>query len=168
MQKKFLIGVLLILGFCPVSSFGQASIQFNNQMSAISDSLMRQGTSWGKKLGEIMQGSKQYGDLAPSRLGIERYIDEQALTLTNMPDVSGSYKFRQTMLTYLKFEKDFCERVLKPFELFTAAATDAEIKTGVDNLIKEAAKEKDYTDEIHIVQDEYAKANNFVIEAKKE
>jgi hypothetical protein len=168
MQKKFLIGVLLILGFCSFKGFGQTPVQFNNQMSAITDSLMKQGTSWGKKLGEIVQGSKQYQDLAPVRLSVQNYIDQQTLKLTNMADISGSSKFQQVMLTYLQFEKSFCEQVLKPFESFTSATTNEEIKTSVDHLIKEAAKEKDYTDQIHIVQNEYAKANNYVIETKKE
>jgi hypothetical protein len=169
MQKRILIGVILILGFCSSKSFGQTTpIQFNNQMGEITDSLMKQGVTWGKKLGEIVQGSKQYQDLAPVRLSVQNYIDQQTLKLTNMPDISGSYKFRQAMLTYLQFEKSFCEQILKPFELFTAATTNEAIKTSVDNLIKEAAKEKDYTDQIHVVQFEYAKANNYVIETKKE
>ena len=163
MKIKSLVLIVLIVGLSLSKTFGQSPVEFNNQMSEIADSLFQKGNNWGKQLGEIAATSKQFEKLAPIRLSLEKYIFNQTTRLNEMKDVSGSYNFRQAMITYLQFEKQMVDSLIKPFESLSSASTDAVFKETVDKLLKGAAKEQGYLDQVHIVENEYAKANNFII-----
>lgn len=164
MKKKLFFLVLLLAGLCSTRTFAQTPVQFNNQMCTITDSLYKKGQTWGTKLTEVIKESKEYDKLQPVRIGLLAYIDDETSKLNAMTDVNGSYQYRQAVLTYLQFEKQFVNNLLKPFELYTAQTTTEVIKEDINKLVAGAGQEKDYLEKVRVEQEAFAKANNFTIQ----
>ncbi len=160
MKTKLFFALLLTISCCYFKSMAQTPILTNNRLSAVTDSVYKMSATWGTKLSQIELGDKQFINLAPYRLQLQLYISLETMKLSVMHDIGGSYNFRQSVLNYLKYEREAIDKRLKPFERLDTNATSEDVKKLMDLLVSEAAKEQQYMGQVRIQQNEYVRKNN--------
>ncbi len=156
--------VILFALLGAVTAIAQTPKEFNNKLVSITKVLGEKGTEWGTKMAQISLGSKNFIELKPLRVEIEKYIDKQVAILQQTKDVKGSKNFRESVITYLQFEKTLIGKGFTPFESYNKKTTEAKVEEGTNNINKLAEKEGTYLKQMENAQKEYAKMNNFTIE----
>lgn len=169
MKTRSLFLILLLAGISTLKTYGQKTpIQFNDEMVMITDSLYLKGTAWGAKVSEAIKGTRDFSILTPARVNMENFINMKIAKLNTMADVAGSYQYRQAVITYLRFEKQFAGSLIRAFESFNAQTDNQTLQDAITKLTNGAQKEKDQLAAVNVVQEAYAKANNFTIEKAAE
>lgn len=172
---KYLLGAcLLILLNCAPSlllaqqetSATKAAIEFNDQLTVITDSLFARGQAWGRRFNEARK-SRNYSSLKPYRQSLERFVDASISRVRNMKDVSNSGELRRAMVNFLEFEKRMLGEAFKPLEQLKPSASETEIRQKLKALEIYSASESEALAKVNIAQESYAKSNGFRIETKE-
>jgi hypothetical protein len=142
-------------------------IQFNDRLTAITDSLFAGGQAWGRQF-NIAHKSKAYSSLRPHREYMAKYITSSIARVNVMPDVNNSRPLRMAMIEFLRYEMRMVTEAFVPLEKLTASSTKEELETAFNNLQTLAAKEDEQLAKVAAAQETYAKENGFRIETEEE
>lgn len=155
-----------VVAFSACKSDKKSALDFNNKLSAISDSLYTKGVGLGKKIqsGNI---SGDYSALANAGKDMAAYVTGKITEVKDMKDVGGSEKFKQAMLDFLEYEKNICTEAIGPFTSLNASSTPEQKKAAMDNLISKSKEEEQVMMKVRDEQSKYAEKNGFKIEPKK-
>ena len=148
-------------------------IEFNDLLTAITDTLFARGQQWGRQFNVVTEArakgtskSTGYASLAPYRQAMELYLDGCISRLKSMPDVNDSKDLRMAMIAFLEYEKNMATLAFKPFESLKASATDEQLKAVYSKLSTYSAAEKEELLKVAEAQEAYARSNGFRIESR--
>jgi len=171
--SSFFVTLMIVSGAC-FSSFGQKAkmtpVQYNDYLTAITDSLYSYGTVWGEQLTAIMQNSpRDFSQLKDARQKIAGFISRKKTEVTKTPPVGkGGEGIKQSMLSFLDYEMGMINKAFIPFESTPADISDTAFQKLVTALTDQAQGEESVLKMVHAAQTAYAKENNFVLEQPKE
>jgi hypothetical protein len=174
MKIKILLTITATLCLA-INSFGQTKskmtpLEYNDYLSATTDSLYKYGTEWGTALTNAMQdGQHNYAQLKTPRKKISDFITRKKTEITNKPPVGiGGEGMKQSMLSFLDYEFEMIDKSFIPFESIKNNATDAEIQTMIDKLTEETKGEAAVLKMVVAAQIAFGKQNGFEIEEATE
>ncbi len=168
MKRKLMPSILLlfVLSLCSVKTFAETALQFNDRLVAITDSLSARGTAWGNKYGELSE-SKNYKELTPYRVGMQKFIDKKIAELKVTKGVGkGAPEFIKAMIEFLTFERQLTNSFV-PFEKFNSSSSEDEMKKAMDDLTEATKKEDAMLKNVGAAQEAYAEKNDFAIAEPK-
>ncbi len=155
--------LLFALVFGSVKTYAETPIDFNDRLVSITATLYEKGTAWGNKFKELSE-SKNYKELAPLRIDMQKFIDKKIAELRTTKGVGkGSQEFLKTMIEFLNFEKGFTQAFL-PFEKLNSTTSDEELKKAMDKLTEASTQEEGALAKVTAAQQAYAEKNDFTIE----
>lgn len=163
------IAATLCLGFY---SFGQTKskmkpLEYNDYLSATTDSLYKYGADWGNTLTSAIQSEKHdYTQLKEPRTKISSFIIRKKKEINSKPPVGvGGEGMKQSMLSFLDYEYEMIEKSFIPFESISSSASDADIQKMIDKLTEDTKGEEAILKMVAAAQTAFAKQNGFEIEA---
>ena len=162
-RLRFLPVMLLLQVSVVQAQNTEAALEFNNKLTALTDSLYKLGNNWGQKFVEARESGKFYS-LYSVRVGLENFLNRKKMELLKMKDVEGSDKLRLSMLGFLFFESNMIENYFAPLEKLTASSTEAEIDELIAQLSKATEMENRELQKVAAEQIAYAERNGFTIE----
>ncbi|WP_162902834.1 hypothetical protein [Taibaiella koreensis] len=166
--KPFLFAFLLCC-FLGTMAFGQKKkltpLQYNDQLAAVTDSLYSLGLEWGAQLQQIMEGSKNYGQLAAPRAKIAAFTEKKIAEIRRQPPVgTDGAQLKATVLDFLNFEKNMIETAFAPLEKLNSNTTQDEIDAAVKKLTDLASQEEEALKKVNVAQEAYGKSHGFELE----
>jgi hypothetical protein len=166
-SKSALLLCFLLITNLVYSQKPTTAIEMNNYLTGVVSSLYEKGVAWGTKLGEA-ETSKDFSTLKSPRAELEKLIDQKIKEVNGVKDIGGSSEFRQSILSFLKFEKILVQQAFVPFEKLSKTATQEEIDKCTANMNELAKKEAAELDRIRVTQEQYAKSNGFTIQKEED
>jgi hypothetical protein len=162
------IAATLCLGFY---SFGQSKskmtpLEYNDYLSATTDSLYKYGSDWGNILTTAIQSEQHdYTQLKAPRTVITNFIIRKKKEINNKPAIGvGGEGMKQSMLSFLDYEYGMIEKSFIPFESISRNASDADIQKMIDKLTEDTKGEESVLKMVAAAQTAFAKQNGFEIE----
>lgn len=165
-MKKFILPVLASLVFlagCKDSK--KQAIEFNNKLSAISDSLYSRGKVVGGEINKAIM-SKDFSSVATAGKGLESFVVEKISAVKAMDNVAGSEDLKAAMLDFLEYEIKISRDAFMPFGNLTATSSDDEVQAVIKNLMDKSKDEATYMQKLKTAQQDYAKKNKFEVVEK--
>lgn len=139
----------------------QTPLEFNNTLTAITDSLYRKGQAWGNSFNTAHQNGN-YAILKPITKDMIAFIDKNIVFVQKMKDVNNSKPLRLAVIDFLNYEKQLVE-VFKTFEAFDAATPKEKVQDAL-NIVRQKAKDEGTSiQKLQAVQEKYAAENGFKI-----
>lgn len=167
-MKKFILPVLaslLVMVGCKDSK--KQAIEFNNKLSAISDSLYSRGKVVGGEINKAIT-SRDFSTVGVAGKNLENFVTEKISAVKAMDNVAGSENLKAAMLDFLEYEIKLSRDAFGPFGKLTAESTQDDIQAVINNLVDKSKDESAYMQKLKTAQQEYAKKNKFeVIEKTK-
>ena len=169
-MKRFfnVLGLIMILALSAFNMKAQTMtpLQFNDNLSSITDSLYARGQQWGVKFNEAYQ-AKDFKMLVPYRQQLSGFVDKNIARVKVMKDVKNSKALRMAMIGFLEFEKKMITEGFMPLEQLSPSTSKEDVSAALEKLKSLSASENDQLKKVAIEQEAYAKANGFQIEAAK-
>ena len=178
-MKRF-VGLCLSLLFSLSATMLQAQsaktpLEFNDQLSLITDSLYTYGQKWGQQFNNVTKAhtsdansSTTYSSLKPHRQSMSLFLDRSIGRLKTMEDVNNSKKLRMAMITFLEYEKKMITEAFMPIEQLKASSSSADLQAVYNTLKKYSDAESAELQKVVLAQDAYAASNGFSIGEVKE
>ncbi len=161
------IYLLLLVCLLSATAKAQAPVDENNKLARYIDTLYKMGTAWGNKLGTLSNSTKAYKELTEPRQQLEDYINRAIATLRSREEVSGSGPLKESIISFLVYEKELVANNFVMFEKFDATTKDEEVNAAMDKLRTASGLEEKKLREVQTEQVAYAKKNGFNIEQSK-
>jgi len=165
---------LVVLFACAANNLNAQSgvavmtpIQFNDQLTGITDGLFSRGQEWGRRFNEAYK-SKDFSSLRPYRESLEQFVTVNIAKVLAMKDVNNSKDLRMAIVGFLQFEKKMVNQAFTPLEKLSPSATAAEINLKLKELKEFSALENAELQKVNIAQETYAKSNGFRVETAEE
>ena len=140
----------------------QTPLQYNDKMARISDSLETKGKRWGTLYVKI-RPEKKFSELKPLCTDLLEFIDSKIAELKQDKDVHGSLEFRDAMLKYLYFEKQFSRDAFSDIANLSSTSSDEDILAAERKLLGGISKENEELDNVRLAQSRYAADNHLKI-----
>ena len=179
-MKPFLLSLCLSLLFALPATTLQAqsartALEFNDQLTTITDSLYAYGQRWGRQYNEINKSRAKevhnpmtFSSLKPYRQSMELFVDRSITQLKAMEDVKNSKDLRVAMIGFMEYEKKMVTLAFKPIEQLKPTATTGELQTVLEQLKTYSKAENAELQKVAAAQEAYAKSNGFAIESAEE
>lgn len=167
---RFVITLACFLYLISSAARAQTSptpIEFNDRLTAITDSLYARGQEWGQLFNEV-HPTRGYAALRPTREGIEEFVTTSIARVKAMPDVENSKALRMAMISYLEFEKQLIAEAFKPLEALTTHSTKKEMNAAFARLKTMTEAENGELQKVVAAQEAYAAANGFTVAPPEE
>jgi hypothetical protein len=145
----------------------QTPLEFNDKLTAITDSAYVLGKEWGIQFIEAHK-KKDYGSLQPYREKIEQYIEAEIAVVEGMKDVRDSRALRMAMIQFLKYEKNMIEKAFAPLERLGKYTPQSEIQAYLERIKAYSIQEEEELGKVNAAQEAFARANGFKIEVVTE
>jgi len=158
----FLLPVALVIS----CKFGMSALEYNKQMTTVTDSLFTKGKRWGNKLVEVMP-EKRFAELQPLREDMLHYIDSATGMIKQQDGVKGSTAFKKAMLDFMDFEREYVSKACAAVEAMNGSTSDEEVRSTLQEVLSWADKEETYLIEVRKEQTRYAGKNGFKISSTK-
>ena len=167
MKRALLIAAVLLSSFHIYAQTELTPIEFNDQLTSITDSLYARGKDWGNHFNEANQ-TKDFKSLRPYREDMVRFINSSISRITSMKDVNNSKPLRMAMIGFLRFELTMATNAFQPLERFNASSSKANVTKAIKHISDLAKGENAQLAKVAAAQEQYAKENNFRIESAEE
>ena len=145
----------------------KAAFDFSNKISDISRANQDR---WRKVAVEISKAeqSHDYTQLTPIIKELSDFLDAKTIEVQGMKDVAGSEEFKESMVKFLKIDKQIADENLTPFTQMKAETSAEEFHTATQALVDGANAEAPYLAKLQTAQRAYAKKNRFKIQNNPE
>ncbi len=166
-MKMLLLAIALFATVTLHAQTGLTPLQFNDKLTAITDSLYTRGQAWAQQFNAAYK-SKDFKSLTPYREGMTRFINTSISRVSAMKDVANSKPLRTAMLGFLRYELRLVTDGFQPMEQLTAASPAEDVQRAYNNLKTFSASENDQLAKVATAQEAYASENGFRIETEEE
>ena len=166
-MKKYLLLLLatgLIIAGCKYTK--KQAIEFNNKLSAISDSLYSRGKAAGVVINEAIT-NKDFAPVGIAGKKLEAFVREKIEAVKGMENVAGSENLKAAMLDFLEYEIKVSREAFGPFGELKAESTEEEVQAAITNLMDKSKDETTFMVKLKTAQSEFAKRNKFEIAKEK-
>ncbi len=133
--------------------------QLNVKIQATTDSLYTVASLWGTTFIDAFNNTQHYDELTPIRSDMQEFLEHEIESYKKVPDVNGSVKLQNALVSLLEFEHNLVVNGFEPFEKLQPTATDKEVNDCRDKLKELSAKEKEYLSALNAERRAYTERN---------